>query len=251
MERHTVASSSLQSMRLPSMREGLLALTLLAVCPPASPAVTFVGAAPADSGSRKVRAGGDATVVAAATPAAQAADPAFTGDEMAAPVTPVAAQAAPAAGTGAAHAGVYTPGNRQAAVRLMADPVSQASPACGASHVQAFTVYLGGSGEARPQGSVRFFLVGPITDDLGTVQVVAPSDPSKSDNFARIVVDLRLKQAGTYSVKAQYQSTNKIARGGAHAVYPRSGVLGGSVSPYMRRHSGYLWLVPGAMQYDK
>ena len=42
-------------------------------------------------------------------------------------------------------------------------------------HAQAFTAYLAGTKEgARPQGSVRFFLVGPITDDLGTMQARLP-----------------------------------------------------------------------------
>ena len=98
-----------------------------------------MGAAAADGGSRKVRAGGETVTAAAATPAAPSGpDPALTGDDMAkhaAPAAPVSLQASPAVGGGAAQAGTYNPGNRQAALRLMADPAGQAAPACG-SHVQ-------------------------------------------------------------------------------------------------------------------
>ena len=99
-----------------------------------------MGAAAADGGSRKVRAGGETVTAAAETPATPSGpDPALTGDDMAghgAPAAPVSLQASPAVGVGAAQAGTYNPGNRQAALRLTADPAGQAAPSCGSSHVQ-------------------------------------------------------------------------------------------------------------------
>ena len=51
------------------------------------------------------------------------------------------------------------------------EPVSLHSSEGAFCRAQAFTAHLAGTKEgARPQGSVRFFLVGPITDDLGTMQ---------------------------------------------------------------------------------
>ena len=142
------------------------------------PAAAMPVSMAAGSGSRKVRAGDDGAAATKITPAADtaAATLTATADAGTAPVAAPAAPAAPARVAGAANAaagGVYNPGNRQATMRVVADPAGQAAPACGKSHVQAFTAELGSSGDARPQGSVRFFLVGPITDDLGTVQARA------------------------------------------------------------------------------
>lgn len=48
--------------------------------------------------------------------------------------------------------------------------------------------------------------------DAGSLraQVVTPNDGT-SDNFARIVVNLRLKQAGTYSVRSTQAPQNRKA----------------------------------------